>query len=572
MSAVKHIACALLLLPLILMSQQKDTTKIGKPIPDVRRFEVTPPNPDLQFLNAQREKQSTDLPKIDLPEFVITGTAMMELPEVQKLDVDELGAFQLTVAPAKIGLRDRTTLEFVREQKLGYSPPIHSPFFGRVLVSGATHFTPEIDFSFGQSSPEGYFLSHANYYSTKGYVPSSNRSKGAVDLSGGTTLESPSSWLNQNMLHATFGLSSETYQFFGSTSPSLARSVTAISLGTSLTSSPAEAWSYQYAMDYSNLTMKDSSQKTTENRVDLLLVSSVPGSFIPLTGKVRFNGVTYSGGNSGSLPYLDIELSTKRLWWKNLFMQASGHLYLAKGMMDQKVSRVYPHLYLGARIIEGFTLSTSYRGIISFSSFHDYLQVQPYLGSSSLLLFSDISTEISGGIEGHLGSWLDVKFDTRYQSIRNQPILSNPGNQGVWSFSYGGKTTWITYSTDIIAKLSPNVYFALAIDANETKNSILDHPLPYVANVLASTRLVYGFENGLSISPQFDYIGKRSIDTFTDRSLPGYLLTGIAVQYAFHRSWNAMIDFQNLFDNKFDEWQGYRGTPFMMRIGVEFKW
>ncbi|MBI3579561.1 MAG: hypothetical protein HY089_09165, partial [Ignavibacteriales bacterium] len=67
----------------VAVAQEKPTPE--KPQPEPKRTEVSAPTSDVKQPSAIGKNQNAQaLPKIDLPEFVITGVVSIDLPSVEK--------------------------------------------------------------------------------------------------------------------------------------------------------------------------------------------------------------------------------------------------------------------------------------------------------------------------------------------------------------------------------------------------------------------------------------------------------------------------------------------------------
>ena len=570
---VRYIAIVVVALVCCSLAQVKEKVP-AKPQPQEQRLEIPISPADSKPPGQRTETQrSSGLPKIDLPEFVITGIASIDLPGVEKEPPDENDVWLPRIPHDTAGAaRDRNTIEVAVQEKRS-ALQVHSPVSnGKIEASLGTHFTPRVGFWLGQLQQDYWYRADLQYRSTKGFALNTNRSGGRFAAEGGMPLQSTSSWLDRATVGGHLDYGSETYRFFGSSDPSLTRTVAQFSLGGSLTSSSGSPLDYTAALAFKSLSVSDSSAKTTENRFDLALESRFSIASAALVGRVQIATASLSGSSSGSLPFVEVSVSSQRIWWHDFFADLSAHFYHAKSNLDQRLSKVYPHIGLGYVLLGNSTLSLTYRGEVEFGTLSSFLKSCQYLSVSSLLRNADVRADIAGALETDWNEVWRTRFSARYRSVRDYALLSELVPPGIWSMVYSGSTTLTTYAVDVFAKFNSNDYFGVTAALNSTECSVTEDKIPYVPDLEITGVLAQSIVPGWSVSPWMRFVDRRRVDVFGGKSIPAYLLLGLRTEYGVLQRINIFVDVQNLTDRRFEVWRGYRADPFMISAGASYRW
>lgn len=555
----------------VVAAQEKLTPE--KPQPAPKSADVSAPTADVKQPSVIGKNQNSQaLPKIDLPEFVITGVVSIDLPSVEKEAAEERAENTELDLDRTVGARDRGTVEFLVEEKQGYANLMSPIFSGRILASMGNYFTPKVGLWISQSNSEYQYLGNVQYRLTKGYAPYTNSSGGSIGAKGSMLLHSTSALLNNATLSGNGGYGMDTYRFYGSPTPSLTRNISSIFVRAGLSASPSSLWNYDLALGFKNFVVTDSSTNTTQNRFDGGLESRFPLGNTAIIGKVQFSTASLSQTQSNTLSYLEISVGNSLVWWDKFFLQASANLYVTQGMQNQKLTRVYPHVNIGYQLFKQTTLLASYKGSVNFATLDSHMEPYPYFSANAILLHPDIPVDVTGALETNWSEYVRTRFSYHYQEIEGYNLLTDVASPGIWNFFYGGKTTIATFQTDLFAQVYPNGYFTVALAVNSTKNSVTQDRVPYVSDFELSASYSYTFPFGLRIEPRANFVDRRNVNVFNSAKLPDYLLLSVRSEYAVIMPLSIVLDLHNILDRKYELWRGYQAPPFMIALGLAYKW
>jgi hypothetical protein len=569
---IRFLSLALVLISAVAWAQVRPPSG-EKPQPEPRGVDPAV-TPEVREPAPQEAQAQAELPKIDLPEFVITGIASIDLPEVEK---EEAGEHLDRVAPVFRNPveeeRDRETFELMVGEKEGYGVEMDRNFFSKMTLSGGSYFTATASLLAGQRSSSYTYIVDAGYNLTEGYMPYTKRSRGHIALDGRTALTSTTRLLDGAWLGGGLHYSSFTHRFFGSAVPSVTRTVDRggfeMVIGNESEESPLE---YSLGLRYKHLSVSDSSATASENRFDALLRYGVLVGRATIGGKVHF--ATSAIARSGrTTPYLDASIGSSILWWGRLFVEPSLHAYYTKRAEGHELMRVYPHFRLGFRLSQRTLLSASYRGQVRYSTLDSYLDSYPYLSAKAVVRPVDTPVDVLALLET---DWDDVwrsRFSARYQSFKGYPLYTEYLSLwGTGSFAYLGTTTLATYRADMFAKFTPNSYFAVGLSVQSSKNSVTKTKIPYVSDFEISSSYSHTFDFGLTVAPRLNFVERRNVDVFSGARLPQFWLLGFKATYNIMGTLDMFLDLHNITDRSYEEWRGYRAAPFLMQLGASVRW
>jgi len=556
----------LLLLSLIAAGQEKPS-----PTVKLQPIVVAPPDSLPKVSGRDSTKSSQSLPKFELQQFVITGDASIDLPDVEKVEPDEpMRAPELTNpldAP-----RDRSTAEFLSDQKESFIPGSKAVMVGRLQGSVGTYLSSEFGLWLIQRNVDNYVFGDLQYGSTRAYVPFANGTEGHLSVTGGMTLNGPSEWYDRGMLKGNLGYGSKSYRFYGSLTPSATRTTSRFNISAEYSSPKEFVSDYSGQAGMSVAGISDSSSSVTETRFDVgggygFLLGSVP-----IDGRVEFSLLSTTGSGEGTLPFLNAALKTRKIWFGDIFVQGAGQFFLTEGMLGQNVARVYPQVEIGYCFLETTVASVGYRGRVQFNTLTGLLQAHPYIAATSTIRQSDVPIDVFAVVETGWSESLRTRLSVRYQTIRDYPLFTEGGRKGFWTTVYFGTTTLSTIQADLFAKFAANSYFTLSLTANSSKNSVTSWKIPYIPDIQLDAGVSLEAVPRLRILPTLSVVDRRIPDLYATERMKAYLVFGLRGEYSALRSVNVFVDFQNLTDSNYDGWNGYRSSPFVTSAGISICW
>ena len=560
-------------LPVLLLAMQaqvlfaqEEPVEQAKKNPVMRHVEI---NTQLQDTNnAQTKTVQVPLPKFDLPEFVITGTASIDVTKLEKIMADDSTVLPKPILmPSEKTLRDRETLELETNSSIGDLQAQASKYSGFVIAGIGTFFTPQAELQFGQSLPEYFYSVNGKYFLTKGYAQNTDRSSGGFMVHGGTTPASSSLMaLGNAALNGNFGYRSETFHFYDSAIPNFQRTLSDFQFEAGLENQTLNYFPYSAEISLKSLDVSDSSASKNETQLDLNYQTSFPIASIPIQTKFHFMSAT------GGLTFLDLSAGVQNYLYGGILFDGSLHLYWAKGMAGQDIARLCPNLMASYQITSQHLIYISYEPMVVPMTLASNIIENRFLSTSSIVKHEYISAAGEIGVESNWTQAVSSRVFLNIKSVSDLPMFSDSSRQGVWMLAYGGQARIVTFCAEMVAKLNSNDYFASNILLRSTNDSFLGGEIPYEPAIEAWCSAIHKFGSSVSVSADVRYIGKRTTDLEGKVSLSNYAVVDVSSEYTPIDFLRLSVGIKNLTDSQFEIWRGYKEFPLTMQVDAQIKW
>ncbi len=509
------------------------------------------------------------LPKIDLPEFVITGVASIDLPKLEKVIIDDSAIVsQQMLKSSENILRDRETLELEMKNREGDSQTQTNKYSGFAKAGIGTYFTPQAELQFGQSFPEYFYSLAGNYFLTKGYASNTDQSSGGLMALGGTTLTSSTPLLRNAALDGSLGYRSESFRFYGSATPDLQRTLSDSHLQTELENQTLNYLPYSAGISLESFSISDSSASTTETRFDLNYQTSFPIASLPVQTKLHFMSAT------GGLRFMDLSAGVQNYWYSGILFEGSLHLYWAKGMAGQNLVRLCPQLMASYQVTSQHRVYLSYEPIFIPMTLASNSIANRFLSTASIVKHEYVRDAGELGIESNWTEAIRSRVSLNVKSTSDLPMFSDSSRQGVWMLAYGGQARIVTFCAEMVAKLNSNDYFASNILLRSTNDSFFGAKIPYAPTIEAWCTAIHRFGPSMAVSADVRFVGKRTTDVAgTDSlSISNYAVIDVSGEYTPFDFLRLAVGVKNLTDSQYEIWRGYKEFPLTLQVDAQIKW
>ena len=561
------LAQSLLLMLVSIATAQVDST--DKRLPETRQLEFP-----LDVKDSSATTLRAAMPKIDLPEYEITGNAVIDLPGAEKLSAPE--DTQSSRIGSLLGTslnEDRETAQISIGNKESSHDGVASLFNGRATASIGTFFSPKAGLWFGHNLGDLFYLIDGEYYRTKGFAPYTDRSGGSLDLIASTTMNSYNPWFDRSNIHVELTYKSDTYNWYGTRTPSLGRNRTDFTLSGDLVNWVSSPMLYEGEFGYENFEVDDSSRAVVETNIRLGGAAGFPVYTVPLTVRLAALVGSISRQNSTSgLSFVDLSIGSQRYAWKSISMEGSIHAYLASGMVHQKLARLYPHLYVAYQLNDQNNLSASYAPKVEPLTLSSRIFANRYLSAESDIKHTDDQQDANLALETDWSAATRTRFEARVQSISDFPLYADSLSRKSWLIAYGGRTTIASFSGEIFAKLTANDYFALKLTASISKNSKTGTEVPYLPGFEIGARYVKRFLSSWTGIATLTLLHQGVDNVIHANTLPSIFLIGLRGEYQLFHQAALFLDVENLLNQQYQYWSGYQETPFVLSAGISLRW
>ncbi len=554
----------LVVIPATVLIAQENKKDQEKKNPESQNLSIGAPQQDTS--NVVPKVVQKQLPKFDLPEYVITGVASVDLPKVEKISFEDIKDVMYTKGKSFGNKqRERETME-LKVKRLDDSQAELNTYSGMVQLGIGSYFTPQAELWFGQSLPKFQYTFGGTYHLTDGFAQHTDQSGGSFTAAGKTYLASDVPLIQNAALDGGFGYKSESFHFYGSTTPSLQRTISNFQLNAGIENQNANNFPYLAGISLSNVDVSDSSASVSETRFDVNLQTTLNMVSLPL--QMKFHGMTASGG----LSFMDVSGGIQNYQFAGLIFEGSLHMYWAEGMAGQSLFRLRPHLIVRCPLTSQHSVYVSYEPMVIPLTLASNIQVNRFLSADSRIRHADVSNTGELGVESDWNEMIRSRLSLGVKTISDMTMFSDSARQGVWTTAYSGNVTIITFCAEMVAKFESNDYFASTIMLRSIQDSFLGRRIPYFPTIEAQCRASHRFRTAIVASADVRFVGEQQADFVGKAKVSGYAVLDVGGEYAPLDYLRLSIGIKNLTGARYEMWKGYREFPLTMYASVQVKW
>lgn len=543
-----------------------------------------PPRPvQVEEKDSVRTLAEKRLPKIDLPEFVITGRERIDLPVSSKLD--ESDGQDIRLDPSRLTLLgDKETEQLIGlSQKSGTRVRRDTESFDGRLNLGYGRFDLRYGEAwYGKRFMEGDFGLHGNYRAHNAYVDYADASAGSFDASGGLYLPQRLLLLGGSKVTGQVAYEGEKYRFFGTPTPSLQRTLNNFQVGLSLHSASSTPFGYESSVRFRRLTLRDKDQSQEDDLSIDLGVNGEAGGW-QLRGGFNYEADFLDQSITGNDPhYLKAGGEFGKLFFRNLDLSGGIAFYLFRNSDSGFKSRFYPNLLLQYYLNRQLTLFLQFEPSVQRNTLLRAVSENRYIGNDVKINHQDVYVDFAGGVQFDILSRVTGRIYFKYQKIRDYPLYVDPSvlyyimifptPYADWAMRYDGTTRLASLNSEILVDLTQTDHLTGTLTILSTDNSSTGDQVPYVAPVMITGGYAHQFPFGLSTQLAVRFVGERRIALSGGPRLNSYSVLDASAEYAVMKYFSISLRLNNIFDEHYAVWNGYQEIPFSALGGLSVKW
>ena len=511
------------------------------------------------------------LPRIDLPEFVITGNETIVLPDASKSVYEDQGS----VVPDPSGEIGREA----RDPRLGpgaadrgaFAPSIEG-VNGRITAGYGSYQTPFFDGWFGKEFGTSDFLLKAGYKSSEGFARNTEFRRGYGAVSGGAYLPADAGFVGGARMQGTLSLSEDTYQLYGSIAPEERRTLDRFSTDVTLSSDVPDAMTYSAALRMHSTSLRDRNHsREIQLGTDLSAVGDI--GEVEVKGEVGlWTGFYKSPSQPDNPVFSQLGVSGKYRIARDVDLSGGLGFYYLGGSDGSTAGNIYPRLGVSWYALESVTLFARFEPFVQRSGMEQLIEWNPYLVNDIRIRHPEHFVNLSAGVETELSRTVKANAVFRYKRIQNYPTFVDNGRLGSWSVQYFGVTRIIEFSVDVHANLSAGDYVGGSFMIRDGNNSSSGLSVPYLPSASISGIYSHRFSFPLTVGTAMTLQSSQYADVQNVVTLPAFILVDLTAEYVVMREVSVSGGLSNLFNQPHRSWDGYAGQPRTAMLSASYRW
>ncbi len=527
---------------------------------------------------AEPEKTEAPLPKIDLPECLITGQETIDLPISSKSVFDEdkiyIPGLQMP-GPKDAGADVGAKLQKDFTDRA-------SQMNGKVLGGIGNYTSPFMEGWFGKNYDAGGVLFHANYASSNGQVTDANWQKTGIGIEGNYLSPQSFGMIAGSRLNGGLNFSGETYRAYGSADPSQERTLNNVHLNLGLASHTTSIDMLDEPLDYAariswNGTSLSDSLNSSQNDFGLLLSGSTRKNDIQVHGTIEYVASDVSmqfpaNVETHSPEWFDLHLSGEKFFLPDLQASLTVQQFIYKGNFSVTSGRFYPGAQLRYFMNDAATVYLSIAPTVERNTLASLVNSDKYIRNTEELRPSEVPFAFTLGSEYTFSDKFYGNGSLSYSTVQNFPVFIELNSAKVWDVMYLPKVDVArltlegsyTFTQENSATVTGSLNSTHAQDSSNTAPNI---PMLTVSGVYRRS-----FSSGIVAEIFAEYFSKRWKDFAHSGANAGYIDVGGKVEYQLLDDLRAVMQLDNILDRQYYVWDGYVERPLFISLGVTYKW
>lgn len=535
---------------------------------------ITPPvtsfNPD------------TAMPSVNVPEFIITGKAAVELPKAAKPSVEIDSAYFRNKDLQGVGL-DVPLNRDIGEQNLSLANEQRS-LFARASIG---HYSTTDYLVSGTDNIRGFNVDgnvSGNY--TSGFI--ANTVSREFSVRAGVSKDINSEELIKSSNSMDLGYTRSSYSLYGGPQPTLVRSTGQIEFGVNSDMYLAE-FPLAFSLGFNRFSLNDS-WNNTESSLKFTASTQVQlqSGWLGFHGGFLFGNHTLSGSAYSQVPapatpaaganlsrsLYDLQLGGN---YRGSFL--SGNLSYSIGLVYYQyrddsvnaVAKLYPDLRANYRLNDRVSLFAGFNGSVRRATLAGFISSDRYVSGSLALLSTQNRADFSLGSRIELRNDFVVMPEIDFRSVYNYPLFFSDSTN-ISRLMYAGKadiTSLSVTASYTLDRLYSDLTLRYQAGTADSLSSIPNLP-GFDANLGATYRITNEFVARAS----FLFLSSRYADLALSHKLDPVGLLNFRVSYDFRiaeRPFQVFAGGDNILNEKYFIWQGYQEFPLTLYVGLSSK-
>lgn len=517
------------------------------------------------------------LPKFDLPEFVITGNEKIDLQIKSKSEGDEDRIF----VPSKPTPGNR-----VMGVDGSFSPKQTKTFTqtpaslnGKLFAGLGFYLTPQFDGWFGQHDQSNSFVINGYYSSTEGHVTDAGWWKGGFGARGRYVIPESSTVFPFAQLNGDLRYGRESYRAYASLAPTRVRDLSAFDLSLGIGSRYALPYRTLSGLDYTatfgmnNFSAKDSGS-SSEN--DLYLNSSATTRFfdIALRGQAEYRSTSYTMNipslQSGQWFILKADGLTSLMPSLQLVFALQQFLY--RGNIGPTSGRLYPQIEFRYYLTEGAVIYAGFEPTVERNTLASIIKQNRYIDFNALVKPSDVTANVLAGMEFTPVDEITAKGKFSYKNINNYPTFLDTNGAKVWKVIYLSGVRSTKFDVSLLYRINTKQNVTAFFSTQNVKQIDSFGVMPYLPKYSFGAAYHHYFDFGLHVEGLAEYVASRYTNFANTHSNAEYIFTSVKGDIELIERFRGYAEIQNLINQRYYVWNGFRERTVYVAFGVSYNW
>ncbi len=536
-----------------------------------------PEKKEIDLQNVQTPGASAPLPKIDLPEFVITGSEKIDLNIDSKAEEDRERIF----SPEKPtpGERPLNVGEALTPKQIKSFTKTPGALNGKVFAGIGFYLTPQFDGWFGQHDPAGSFVINGYYSDSKGHVNDAGYWRGGFGARGTYLLPDSTAVIPFAQLSGETKYGRESYRAYGSLHPSRVRDLSGLEVNGGIGSRYALPYRSLSGVDYSAKTgwsyfSAVDSQKASETEIFVSGNAATRFFETSFRAQMEYRFASYAMALPGlqSGQWFVLRTDGRQMLVPALQLSFALQQYFYRGNVGPAAGRLYPNIELRFAMTETASLYAGFAPTVERNTLSSLLKINRYINTDAVLHPADVRVSVYAGMEFSPVEELMTTAKFSYKQTNYYPTFSDKDSAKVWEVLYLSGVQSTKFDISALYRLNPKQNVTVYFSLHNVRQKDSAGVLPHLPKVTAGATYHHFFDFGLHAEAFAEYTSSRFTNFSNTHANAGYLYAGMKADVELMERFRGYAELNNLIDQRYYVWNGYQERTIYLLLGISYQW
>ncbi|MFA6470100.1 MAG: TonB-dependent receptor [Bacteroidota bacterium] len=532
---------------------------------------------DVDLQNVQSPKSAEPLPKIDLPEFIITGNEKIDLNIESKTEDDQERIF----SPSRPtpGERPLNVGEALTPKQIKSFTKVPGALNGRVFAGFGFYGTPQFDGWFGQYDPSNSFVVNGYYSESNGHVTDAGYWRGGFGVRGSYTLPDSSVMVPLGLLSGEMKYGRESYRAYASRTSFRVHDLSGLEVSAALGS--------RYALPYKSLTGVDYSAKTgwsifsandsgKAQEKEFFLNGSAATQFLATSFRAtvdyRISSYTMNLPGLKTGHWFAFRTDGRQLFTPSLQFSFAVQQFLYRGNSGVTNGRFYPNADIRYTFSDQASMYAGFAPVVERNTLSSVIKQNRYINVDAALLPTDTRLHLYMGMEFTPVEEITVTAKVSYKHIDNYPTFYDKDSAKVWEVLYLSGIRSTKFDVSALYRLSQQQNVTAYFSTQSTKQKDSAGVIPYLPAFTIGAVYHHFFEMGLHVETYAEFNASRYSNFVNTHSNAGYIASGVKAELEMFGQFRGFVEINNLLNQRYYVWNGYQERSVFVMFGISYNW
>mgnify|MGYP001591226507 FL=1 len=517
-----------------------------------------------------------DAPSIELPEFQITGTEFISLPNFSKDTLDE----EINFSTEGLLKRNRDLNVSFKEKDSKKNEVRRESMIGKVSGAIGNNSTSAIEGWFGKNYEQGGIIFHAKTNGVDDKIRNANSDLTGFSVDGNLLLNEYLKLNNPFRARGKVVIENNNYNTFGALNDfDRKKNNTNINFGvnSNIDSLFSFVKNINYTLDFdlNFFAIRDSNLKLEEFEFSIGGKTFQSIFNLPTIIATEFRGSNPSRNSEWNFSYpiyFKAEISFQNSFYEKYSAGINLQFISTNGTDGKSLSNFFPQIEGRYNYSNAHSFSLAYNPTISYQNYSKIFERNPYLKTSTGLNPESIPFYLIFKSEHQLSPERGITSTILFEKRKNHLSYIDTTTEKLWQTTEIPSVNHFKFELNWREEISSqnslqtigSINYYKAIDSNKT--------LPHIPLLNLSGIYKTILKENLSLEFSATFSSKRWIDIENKNSLKGFLDLSAQCEYLFQERFKFFGNVTNLINQKIYLWDGYREKGFSILFGMTYSW